>query len=140
MKLSRQRLMTMALKLGADAPFFMCGRRRPTRYRRDAARGKSSSHVVCRHHAVVRVETAEIFAAPELTRNTRSAKMQIYSEGYGRNDLQAVAAGRFPEIAACLEALSRETSCAARSGCRVPERACSQRFPQKISRCRRWLG
>jgi 4-diphosphocytidyl-2-C-methyl-D-erythritol kinase len=39
--------------------------------------------------------------------------MQIYSEGYGRNDLQAVAAERFPEIAACLEALSHETSGAA---------------------------
>jgi len=33
--------------------------------------------------------------------------MAVFSEGYGCNDLQAVAAARFPEIAGCLDALSR---------------------------------
>ena len=42
--------------------------------------------------------------------------MSVFSEGYGRNDLQAVAASRFPEIAACLDALSRETADAAPIG------------------------
>ncbi len=33
--------------------------------------------------------------------------MAVFSEGYGRNDLQAVAAARFPEVAGRLDALSR---------------------------------
>jgi len=61
----------------------------------------------------VQVATAEVFAAPELTRNSRSAKMCVFSEGYGRNDLQAVATSRFPEIAASLDALSSEAAGAA---------------------------
>jgi len=48
----------------------------------------------------------DIFAAPELTRHSESAKMAVFSEGYGRNDLQVVVAARFPEVAACVAALS----------------------------------
>ena len=55
----------------------------------------------------IEVSTKAMFAAPELTRHSQSAKMAVFSEGYGRNDLQAVAAARFPEIAGCLAALSR---------------------------------
>jgi 4-diphosphocytidyl-2-C-methyl-D-erythritol kinase len=32
-------------------------------------------------------------------------KMDVFSEGYGRNDLQAVAVARFPDIAAALAQL-----------------------------------
>ena len=35
--------------------------------------------------------TAAMFAAPELTRRRPSAKIDVFSEGYGRNDLEAVA-------------------------------------------------
>ena len=55
----------------------------------------------------VAVPTATVFAAPELTRNAPSAKMDVFSEAYGRNDLAAVAAARFPAVAAALDALSR---------------------------------
>ena len=51
----------------------------------------------------ISVATSEIFAAPELTRNSPSAKMDVFSEGYGRNDLQQVATARFPAIAAALD-------------------------------------
>jgi len=34
--------------------------------------------------------------------------MAVFSEGYGRNDLQVVVAARFPEVAACVAALSCE--------------------------------
>jgi 4-diphosphocytidyl-2-C-methyl-D-erythritol kinase len=54
----------------------------------------------------VEVATRDIFAAPELTRNSESAKMRVFSEGYGRNDLYGVAAARFPEVARCLDALA----------------------------------
>ena len=33
--------------------------------------------------------------------------MDVFSEAYGRNDLAAVAAARFPAVAAALEVLSR---------------------------------
>jgi 4-diphosphocytidyl-2-C-methyl-D-erythritol kinase len=67
-------------------------------------------------HPVVGVPTAAIFAAPELTRNTPSAKMNIFSEGYGRNDLQAAAVARYPEIAAALEVLARQSVSARMTG------------------------
>ena len=51
------------------------------------------------------VPAAAVFAAPELTRHTASAKILLFSEGHGRNDLQDVAAARFPEVIQCLEAL-----------------------------------
>jgi 4-diphosphocytidyl-2-C-methyl-D-erythritol kinase len=50
------------------------------------------------------VATAEIFAAPELTRSTPSAKIDVFSEGYGRNDLAAVTAAMFPQVADALRA------------------------------------
>ena len=51
-------------------------------------------------HPRAHVRTADIFAAPELTRDTPSAKIDVFSEGYGRNDLAAVtAAKRIPPVA-----------------------------------------
>ena len=58
----------------------------------------------------------EIFAAPELTRATPSAKIDVFSEGYGRNDLAPVTASRFPAVAAAIDALSRASSLARMSG------------------------
>jgi len=58
------------------------------------------------------VATATIFAAPELTRNSASTKITVFPEGFGRNDLQGVAAARFPAIADCLETLAREAATA----------------------------
>jgi 4-diphosphocytidyl-2-C-methyl-D-erythritol kinase len=117
LRLSRSALMTMALELGADVPFFIQGEPAFAQGIGEILQTVSlppTWFVVIAPS--VRVATAEIFAAPELTRNTRSAKMQVYSEGYGRNDLQAVAVERFPEIAACLDALSGETPGAAMTG------------------------
>ena len=114
LKLSRGELIKLAVELGADVPFFIRGTPALARgigEELDAVSLPPTWFVVLTPS--VRVETAAIFAAPELTRNTRSEKIQIYSEGYGRNDLQAVAVARFPEIAACLDALSREAPDAA---------------------------
>jgi 4-diphosphocytidyl-2-C-methyl-D-erythritol kinase len=107
--LTHDALMALALELGADVPFFVFG---------EAALARGIGETLERvsvpptWFAVltppVQVSTAAIFAAPELTRQTRSARIQVFSEAYGGNDLQTVAASRFPEIAACLDALSRE--------------------------------
>ena len=64
----------------------------------------------------VAVPTADIFRAPELTRATPSAKMDVFSEGYGRNDLAPVTASRFPAVAATLQALSRASPQARMTG------------------------
>ena len=115
--LSRSALMAMGLELGADVPFFIFGEPAFARGVGEALEAVSLPPTWFLVIAPpVRVATAAIFAAPELTRNGASAKMAIFSEGYGRNDLQAVAVSRFPEIAACLDALSRETAGAARIG------------------------
>ena len=115
--LSRSALMAMGLELGADVPFFIFGEPAFARGVGEALEAVSLPPTWFLVIAPpVRVATAAIFAAPELTRNGASAKMAVFSEGYGRNDLQAVAVSRFPEIAACLDVLSRETAGAAPIG------------------------
>jgi 4-diphosphocytidyl-2-C-methyl-D-erythritol kinase len=102
--------MALALELGADVPFFIFG---------EAALARGIGELLERvsvpptWFAVLtpplQVSTAMIFAAPELTRQSPSAKIRVFPEAYGGNDLQAVAVSRFPEIAACLDALALET-------------------------------
>jgi len=57
-----------------------------------------------------------MFAAPELTRATPSAKMNVFSEGYGHNDLEAVAVSRFPQVRDAVLALRRASPRARMSG------------------------
>ena len=64
----------------------------------------------------ISVSTATIFAAPELTRDTSSAKMDVFSEGYGRNDLQAAAVARYPEIGTALAELRKHSRHARMTG------------------------
>ena len=104
--LPRAALLRIGRSLGADVPFFVFGR--PAIARGIGERLTAVSlppawvAVLC---PGVAVATAGIFAAPELTRDTPSAKMDVFSEGYGRNDLQAVAVARFPDIAVARAAL-----------------------------------
>jgi 4-diphosphocytidyl-2-C-methyl-D-erythritol kinase len=106
LRLARAALLRIALALGADVPFFVFGE--PALARGIGERLTAVSLpplwvVVLAPSAIV--PTAAIFAAPELTRSTPSLKMDVFSEGYGRNDLQAVAVARFPDIAAALAQL-----------------------------------
>jgi 4-diphosphocytidyl-2-C-methyl-D-erythritol kinase len=64
----------------------------------------------------VAVATAIVFAAPELTRNSPSVKMDVFSEGYGCNDLEKVASARFPEIIEALEYLRARSPAARMTG------------------------
>lgn len=110
---SRRTLMSLALDLGADVPFFVFGEPslgRGIGERLSAVSLPPTWFVVLTPDTAV--ATATIFAAAELTRNSASAKILLFPEGFGRNDLQAVAAARFPEIAACLETLAREAATA----------------------------
>jgi 4-diphosphocytidyl-2-C-methyl-D-erythritol kinase len=116
LRLSRGALMGLALELGADVPFFIFGAPAVVRGIGDALESYSVPPIwFVVLTARTQVSTALVFAAPELTRHTPSAKIRAFSEAYGGNDLQAVAVSRFPEISANLAALSRE----ARQGIRV---------------------
>ena len=106
--LSRAELMRIGLQLGADVPFFIFG---------------SNAHVagigeVLRPVTVPRlayligvppihVATADIFAAPQLKRDTPASGADAFSLGFGRNDLQAVAAGLHGSIATAITALDQ---------------------------------
>ena len=106
--LARVRLMEIGAALGADVPFFVFGRPAFAHGVGDVCRAVSLPPLwVAVIAPPVVVSTASIFAAHELTRNTPSAKMECFSEGYGRNDLQSVAVARFPEMAAALSELHK---------------------------------
>jgi 4-diphosphocytidyl-2-C-methyl-D-erythritol kinase len=107
--LARTELMRIGAGLGADIPFFVFGE---PAFARGIGEILEPMSVPPTWFVVVtppvEVSTALVFSARELTRNSQSAKMRVFPEGYGRNDLQAVATGRFPGIAECLEALASE--------------------------------
>lgn len=115
--LPRAQLMAIGLALGADVPFFLQGE---PAFARGVGEILRPATVPPMWVAVVAsaapVSTASVFAAPELTRNTPSAKMDVFSEGYGRNDLQAVAMARHPEIGAALAELRRHSRHARMTG------------------------
>jgi 4-diphosphocytidyl-2-C-methyl-D-erythritol kinase len=106
--LSRAALTTIGASLGADVPFFL---------REGPALARGIGDVLTPMSAPAawialampnaHVPTARIFASPELTRSTPSAKMDVFSEGYGHNDLEAVAAAAFPPVGVALHALRR---------------------------------
>lgn len=115
--LSRADLMRIGVTLGADVPFFICGE--PALARGIGERLTPVTMPACWVAVIapaIGVSTASIFAVPELTRNSPSAKMEIFSEGYGRNDLQSVAVARFPDIARALAALSERSPGARMTG------------------------
>ncbi len=106
LRLSRSRLVDVALTLGADVPFFIGGTPAVARGVGEVLTPVSMPAqwmVIAQPAAMVR--TADIFAAPELTRNTASAKIDVFSEGYGHNDLQVATITRVPEVGHAIRAL-----------------------------------
>jgi 4-diphosphocytidyl-2-C-methyl-D-erythritol kinase len=115
--LPRRDLAAIGIALGADVPFFLGGG--PALVRGIGERLTPMS-VACAWIALamprVHVSTAAIFASPQLTRSTPSAKIDVFSEGYGHNDLESVAAERFAPIREALQALRRASPYARMSG------------------------
>ena len=115
--LPRADLMRIGVALGADVPFFLGGEPALAR-----GIGERLTPVtlptlwVAVIAPAVAVSTASIFAAPELTRNATSVKMDVFSEGYGRNDLQAVAVARYPDIGIALGSLGEHSRLARMTG------------------------
>lgn len=98
--LSRTELMRLGLTLGADVPFFLFGQNAWAEGIGDELRPislPSSQFLVVWPGRGL--STAEIFSHPSLTRNTKSEKMEVFSDFvrhhgsplFGHNDLQIVA-------------------------------------------------
>lgn len=113
--LSRRELMALGLRLGADVPFFLFGRNAFVE-----GIGETMTEVAtpdCWYVVLepgVQVPTAQIFSDPHLTRNTNAVRISDFSEiysgfraGFGKNDLQAVAARLFAPVAEALEWLAQ---------------------------------
>jgi len=98
--LDRARLMRLALQLGADVPFFLVGRNALGEGVGESLEGLELGpawYLVLTPQ--VSVSTKEIFADGALTRDTKRLKIPPFLSGQGRNDLEPVAARRYPVIA-----------------------------------------
>lgn len=110
--LTRAELMALGLQLGADVPFFLFGQNAVAEGVGEIltpVKTPSDRWFVVIEPGVS-VPTAAIFGAPELTRNTKPVKIADFSgtqAGFGKNDLQVVAAKLFPPIADAIEWLSQ---------------------------------
>jgi len=108
--MTRSELMRLGLQLGADVPFFLLGENAFVEgigEQLTAVPTPPAWFVVI--HPGISVPTPVIFRAPELTRNTKTVRIADFSGGllgFGRNDLQAVAARAFPPVADAVEWLS----------------------------------
>jgi 4-diphosphocytidyl-2-C-methyl-D-erythritol kinase len=106
--LTRAALMKIGLQLGADVPLFVFGR---NALGEGAGERLGELDLAPAWYLIlvpqVSVSTKEIFSDPALTRDTKPLKIPPFLSGLGRNDLQAVAVRRYPEIAEHLAWLSK---------------------------------
>ena len=114
LRLPRERLQTMGLRLGADVPVFVFGR---NAFAEGIGERLRAVELPPAWYLVlippVTVSTAEVFADPQLTHTTTPVTIRGFSEGCvipegaARNDLEAVVCRRHPEVARHLEWLRR---------------------------------
>ena len=144
--LGTARLAALGLRLGADVPVFVHG---------DSAWGEGRGErltplalperwfVIL--HPGVSVSTAEVFQAPELTRNSPVITIRAVSPGtaFGagtRNDCEAVVRARVPEVAAALDWLaafapSRMTGTGACAFAAFDSAAAAERVAARVPEC-----
>ena len=98
--LTRGRLMQLGLKLGADVPVFLFGE---SAFAEGVGEELQAFPLTDAWYVVlfppVQVSTAQIFAHPELTRDSVSITMRALSKRQFCNDLQAVVCELYPEVA-----------------------------------------
>lgn len=104
--LNEQQLAHVGLQLGADVPVFAVGQ---SAWAEGIGEQLQPIDLPARWYVVLNprchVSTAEIFAAPELTRDTPAITMSAFFAGQIRNDLQPVVAARYPAVKRALELL-----------------------------------
>jgi 4-diphosphocytidyl-2-C-methyl-D-erythritol kinase len=105
--LTRSELMALGLQLGADVPFFLFGHNAFAEGVGEALAPVDTPN--CWYVVIepgVAAPTPAIFSDPELTRDTKPVRITDFSKasiGFGKNDLQVVAARLFPEIAQAIK-------------------------------------
>lgn len=108
---SREELMALGLKLGADVPFFIFGR---NAFAEGIGEQMQAIDTPVRWFVVVEpgvsVPTEKIFSSKELTRDSEPVRITDFSRAivcFGKNDLQVVASKLFPPIAEAIKWLSQ---------------------------------
>ncbi|WP_233879594.1 4-(cytidine 5'-diphospho)-2-C-methyl-D-erythritol kinase [Paraburkholderia flagellata] len=117
LNLQREELQALALKLGADVPFFVFGK---NAFAEGVGEALEAVQLPPRHFLVVtprvHVPTAEIFSENSLTRDTKTCTIAVFlaqqlagskqqngwPDSFGHNDMQAVVAGKYAEVAQVL--------------------------------------
>jgi len=113
LNLPRAQLQELAVALGADVPFFVFGY---NAFAQGIGEQLQALELPPRYFLVVtpavHVGSAEIFATQELTRDTKIIKIAdflaqrgsaFWPDGFGRNDMQSVVAGKYAEVAQVLD-------------------------------------
>ena len=106
LKLSRQELQKIGLKLGADVPFFLCGHSAWVSGIGEIIEPLDGRNALPKQQFIVikpeqGLETGQIFTSDLLKRDTKPAIVADFAAehyGFGRNDLQPVAEGLQPEV------------------------------------------
>jgi len=97
---TREKLQHLGLQLGADVPIFVFGQNAFVEGVGEVLQPISlppAWYVVLAPK--VNISTAEIFADPELTRNTNRIKITAFSTARGHNDLEPVVCRKYPQVA-----------------------------------------
>lgn len=111
--LTRSELQSLALKLGADVPFFVFGK---NAFAEGVGEALEAVQLPPRHFLVVtpqvHVPTAAIFSEKSLTRDTKPCTIAVFlaqhatqngwPDSFGQNDMQAVVAEKYAEVARVL--------------------------------------
>ena len=116
--LTAAELAALGLKLGADVPFFLGMR---SAFAEGVGEKLTPVTLPAAWYLVlvppVSVPTAGVFAAQELTRNTKtitissfSAGPGLYQSGFGHNDLEPVVCSRYPQVAEHLAWLKQQAN------------------------------
>lgn len=97
-------LSALGLRLGADVPFFLQG---ANAWVEGVGEVLAPLALPSAWYVViwpgVAVPTREIFAAPELTRDSKTIKITSFFTGLGHNDLEPVVCSRFPQVVHALD-------------------------------------
>jgi 4-diphosphocytidyl-2-C-methyl-D-erythritol kinase len=104
LKLATDELAALGLELGADVPVFVRGRAAWVEgigEQLTPADFPENLYLVVKPDAAV--STADIFQAPELTRNSPITTIRDFLAGGGRNDCTSSVRGRYPEVAEALD-------------------------------------
>jgi 4-diphosphocytidyl-2-C-methyl-D-erythritol kinase len=105
---SRETLQKIGLTLGADVPFFIFGQNAWVEGIGEVLQPISLPEqyfVILK--PPVSVSTADIYRAPDLTRNTKSIRMRDFEMAQTKNDFEPIVSKQYPEIAAAIQWLNQ---------------------------------